>query len=225
MHRLTEKDGRGNWCLKGIPWECLREGQAITREVGEKLYGALCKLKDYEDTELSPDRVERLNDFEKSQAGILLKKLGEERRKYTDLEERLQSIYGKCDGLLEKVVESLEQHENVNIPEPVFKAKLLTDGEVDRWEEYKCLEKQGKLLKLPCAVGGKIYSPNEYVGKVIDFEITEICIFKEEILFIDDLENEYFIGDFGKSIFLTREEAEAALKESGDIRQQDRHSC
>lgn len=82
MHRLTEKDSQGNWCLKGMPWECLREGQAITREVGEKLYGALCKLKDYEDTELSPDRVERLNDFEKSQAGILLKKLGEERRKH-----------------------------------------------------------------------------------------------------------------------------------------------
>lgn len=93
-----------------------------------------------------------------------------------------------------------------------------------RLRKYEDLEEQGKLLKLPCAVGGKIYLPNEYVGKVIDFEITEICIVKEEILFIDDSENEYFIGDFGKSIFLTREEAKAALKESGDIRQQDRHS-
>lgn len=79
--------------------------------------------------------------------------------------------------------------------------------------KYRKAEEQGKLLKLPCAVGDKIYLPNEYVGKVIDFEIIEICIFKEEIMFIDDSENEYFINDFGKTVFLTREEAEAALKE------------
>lgn len=83
----------------------------------------------------------------------------------------------------------------------------------DELIEYKKLEEQNRLLKLPCAVGDKIYLPNEYVGKVIDFEIIEICIFKEEIIFIDDSENEYFINDFGKTVFLTREEAEAALKE------------
>lgn len=234
MHRLTEKDGQGNWCLKGIPWECLREGQAITREVGEKLYGALCKLKDYEDTELSPDRVERLNDFEKSQAGILLKKLGEERRKYTDLEERLQSIYGKCDGLLEKVVESLEQHENVNIPEPVFKAKLLTDGEVDRWEEYKCLEKQGKLLKLPCAVGDTVYEVQDLRERIQPYIVISVHVSSCGNLYGWELKdgkgvysnvNGFSEYALGKSVFLTREEAEVALKESGDIRQQNRHSC
>ncbi len=84
---------------------------------------------------------------------------------------------------------------------------------MERLAEYEDLEEQGKLLKLPCAAGDKIYLPNEYVGKVIDFEIIEICIFKEEIIFIDDSENEYFINDFGKTVFLTKEEAEAALKE------------
>ncbi|MEY8396162.1 hypothetical protein AALB64_15330 [Lachnospiraceae bacterium 45-P1] len=82
MYRLTEKDDCGNWCLKGIPWESLREGRVITKEVCEKLYGALCKLKDYEDTGLSPEDVERLNDFEKSQVCILLKQLAEERQKH-----------------------------------------------------------------------------------------------------------------------------------------------
>ena len=84
---------------------------------------------------------------------------------------------------------------------------------VDKLAEYEDLEEKGKLLKLPCAVGDKIYLPNEYVGKVIDFEIVEICIFKEEIMLIDDSENEYFINDFGKTVFPTKEEAEAALKE------------
>ncbi len=83
----------------------------------------------------------------------------------------------------------------------------------DKLAEYEDLEEQNRLLKLPCAVGDKIYLPNEYVGKVIDFEIIEICIFKEEIMFIDDSENEYFINDFGKTVFPTKEEAETALKE------------
>ena len=69
MGRLTEKDECGNWCLKGVAWSQLHTGSVITKEVSEKLYGALCKLKDYEDTGLSPEDVERLNDFERTQAG------------------------------------------------------------------------------------------------------------------------------------------------------------
>ena len=57
MMRLTEKDELGNWCLKGVRWEQLREGQVITKEVSERLYGALCKLKDYEDPGCIPDGI------------------------------------------------------------------------------------------------------------------------------------------------------------------------
>lgn len=46
MNRLTEKDDRGNWELKGIRWQQLYIGQIITKEVQEKLYGALHKLLD-----------------------------------------------------------------------------------------------------------------------------------------------------------------------------------
>lgn len=57
MQRLTEKDDLGNWCLKGVRWEQLRAGQVITKEVSERLYGALCKLRDYEDTGCIPDGI------------------------------------------------------------------------------------------------------------------------------------------------------------------------
>ena len=60
MKRLTEKDDLGNWCLKGVRWEQLRAGHVITLDVAEKLYGALCKLRDYEDTGVYPDAVETL---------------------------------------------------------------------------------------------------------------------------------------------------------------------
>lgn len=78
--------------------------------------------------------------------GVVYEKLGY----YEDLEERLCAIYGECDGLLEKLVEHLEKHYGIDLPDPIFKVRLLTDSEVDRWEEYKTLEEQGKLLKLPC---------------------------------------------------------------------------
>lgn len=91
MGRLTEKDECGNWCLKGVAWSQLHTGSVITKEVSEKLYGALCKLKDYEDTGLSPEDVERLNDFERTQACYLLKKLNEEQKhhRWIPAEERL----------------------------------------------------------------------------------------------------------------------------------------
>ena len=63
---LEKQDEQGNWCLKGLPWEQLHVGQVITTEVSEKLYGALWKLMEYEDTGLSPEAVEKLNTFDGS---------------------------------------------------------------------------------------------------------------------------------------------------------------
>lgn len=40
------------------------------------------RLAEYENTGLEPEEIEWLNDFEKSQVGIMLKKLNEEQRKH-----------------------------------------------------------------------------------------------------------------------------------------------
>lgn len=71
MKRLTEKDDLGNWCLKGVRWEQLCTGQVITKEVSERLYGALCKLRDYEDTGAHPDAVEMLMEKYAEAAALL----------------------------------------------------------------------------------------------------------------------------------------------------------
>lgn len=57
-NRLTESDDLGNWGIKGLLWKNLYEGEVIIREIHEKLYKCLEKLKDYEETELSPKEVE-----------------------------------------------------------------------------------------------------------------------------------------------------------------------
>lgn len=67
MNRLTEKDEQGNWCVKGLPWKNLYVGALISEETWEKLYGALRKLLDYEETGLSPEGMERRNSFHDSQ--------------------------------------------------------------------------------------------------------------------------------------------------------------
>ena len=92
--RLTEKDDLGHWFLKGLEWGQLREGKVITKAVAQKLYGALCKLKDYEDTGCNSDDVERLNDFTQNEAVKLVQKLNAEEKKHRwiPVEERLPEL-------------------------------------------------------------------------------------------------------------------------------------
>lgn len=61
-NRLTEQDECGNWNLKGVKWSYLYAGSVVTRETEDRLYGALEKLHDYEETELMPDEIENLKE-------------------------------------------------------------------------------------------------------------------------------------------------------------------
>lgn len=87
-----------------------------------------------------------------------------------------------------------------------------------RLKHYEDLEEQGKLLKLPCKAGQKVYLLRKDIKKVIDGEITSIRIgeFASEmkIFIIDD--NRYTESSFdkiGDIVFLTRQEAEDKLAE------------
>ena len=102
--RLTEKKDSGHWSLKGVSWDDLKPGTVLTKKILEKLYGALWKLKDYEDTGLSPEEVERVNDFEKSQTYRAIAELQEEREKHRwipvteRLPEEHDSIFTRLNG-------------------------------------------------------------------------------------------------------------------------------
>lgn len=85
---------------------------------------------------------------------------------------------------------------------------------VSELKEYKDLEEQGKLLKLPCAVGDTVYSLDRFCGGYsldCPSRPCESCEdYKLEIYEAKFKLND--INDFGKTVFLTREEAEAALE-------------
>lgn len=90
---------------------------------------------------------------------------------------------------------------------------------VEKLAEYEDLEEQGKLLKLPVAVGDTVYRINKGNKEpVIPMRVIGIAIRNENELVIqtkdiaDDNHNLYSKNSIGKSIFLTKESAEAALK-------------
>lgn len=90
--------------------------------------------------------------------------------------------------------------------------------------KYEDLEEQGRLVKLPCKVGDKIFLDFAGFGKDVDeFTVKDFHLdcFKngETILFCDyesndrTLSGQIDVTEFGKTVFLTKFEAEAKLKE------------
>ncbi len=85
--------------------------------------------------------------------------------------------------------------------------------------EYEDLEEQGKLPKLPCAVGDTVHSFS--FGKILTFCVDSFVIYTDGIYArlsskmkeYEFLKIDMDIADFGKKWFATQEEAEAALKE------------
>lgn len=101
-----------------------------------------------------------------------------------------------------------------------------------RLREYEDLEEQGKLMKLSCAVGDTVYFPYEEFNFVFPVIISQIIIsdlgegkfcVQYNGCFFDGLGDpekdfEFDMEDFGKTVFLTKEEAEQALENMNDRR-------
>lgn len=79
----------------------------------------------------------------------------------------------------------------------------------EKLEEYEDLEEQGKLLRLPCALGDTVYAT--FGGKVSE-QIVRGILFRENKILAQD-GNGSILGEFGEDVFFTWEESEAALKE------------
>ncbi len=81
-------------------------------------------------------------------------------------------------------------------------------------QSYKDAEKEGLLIRLPCKVGDTVYFWWREIH-LEDVEIKEIMLDGNEIIFdAFSVYNHLAFrkSDIGKTVFLTREEAEAALK-------------
>lgn len=90
----------------------------------------------------------------------------------------------------------------------------------EKLKEYEDLEEQGRLVKLPCKVGDTVYGINIDRNIASALKIISVKIYSYAIYFnyqlIDGIyKNIVSFTDFdiGKTVFLTKSEAEAKLKE------------
>lgn len=77
----------------------------------------------------------------------------------------------------------------------------IVEDMVKKLADYENLEEQGKLIKLPCKVGDTVYHVAQ--GKIV--EVSNVDLF---FLLLSVAENR-----FNNSVFLTKSEAEAKLKD------------
>ena len=117
----------------------------------------------------------------------------------------IDEIIGHCER-------KTEQYEQMFGKERLETTSLISSTIKEYWEhkqvaeylrklkDYEDLEKQGRLIKLPCKIGDDIYYilgiPNETPCTI------DKCVFE-----LSD------INDIGKTLFLTKSEAEAKLEE------------
>lgn len=105
----------------------------------------------------------------------------------SDLLERFSFFYRTVEGL--------------DIVDPVHFGAF-----VDRVKRWQQAEKDGRMVVLPCKVGDTVFAAE--TNPVIPLVVVHVGV----ILDGKDGEDWESLDNFGKTVFLTREEAEAALK-------------
>ena len=90
----------------------------------------------------------------------------------------------------------------------------------NRLAEYEDMEEQGLLVRLPCKVGDTVYDISEFVEgipcpEMYEFHTDYIGIRKSDdgktVISLDFMD--YYMDDFGRIVFTSREEAEKALED------------
>lgn len=84
----------------------------------------------------------------------------------------------------------------------------------DKLAEYEDLEEQGLLFRLPCKVGDKVYRPVPKLYRRISvMTVVKIVIQEDGVYFKTDKDGGLFkTSAIGKTFFITKEKAEAALE-------------
>ena len=86
---------------------------------------------------------------------------------------------------------------------------------IDKLAEYETAEEEGRLVVLPCKVGDYIWDIG--FGRLCAYKITGFSIGNlnddEDAVSTGSIIRRFAVSDIGKTVFLTEEEAEKALKE------------
>ena len=79
-----------------------------------------------------------------------------------------------------------------------------------KFKEYEDLEEQGRLIKLPCKIGDKVWHIS---GRDIKEDVISGIEYSYDGMFYIWSNEDTWLGGFNDIVFLTKSEAEAKLKE------------
>lgn len=105
--------------------------------------------------------------------------------------------------------------------------KLTSKIPIDRLRELIQADRDGRCVVLPCKVGDTVYLLNHHLGKIFENEVSNFLVGYESdnrntinTVYVGKCGSKTFrkwkLQQVGKTVFLTREAAEAALKETED---------
>lgn len=147
---------------------------------------------------------------------------------YEDLQEKLDKQFDGClsiEDFVESIIEYDKQHSR---NEKLAEAIMITNEDARQYREWKSLKKQGRLPELPCAVGDMVWDidfgrPCSYevtgfsFGSLNDDDWEEGKVLDQVVVYYTNsngsITGTFAVSEIGKTVFLTRDEAEAALKE------------
>lgn len=96
---------------------------------------------------------------------------------------------------------------------------------LEKLAEYEDLEEQGLLVRLPVAIGTKVYIISSFLDCIYNYDNCKVtqkwkceedipCEYEKKLYCVKEIEFYLTLKDaIGKTIFLTREEAEKKLEE------------
>lgn len=130
----------------------------------------------------------------------------------------------RCPRSISEMRKWIDEQPTVDIDKVLKQFYTIIEELADKLEYYEILEEQGRLLELPCAVGDTVYLFSHDI--IRPFIINGFEINKYEVEFKgsycgEEKNLEHWairlpVSKICKTVFLTKEEAEAKLKEAGE---------
>lgn len=108
--------------------------------------------------------------------------------------------------------------------------------DLDRLRELVEADREGRCVVLPCMIGDNVYVLNHHLGRVFENEVAGFSVGYQSdnrnsvsTVYVGKYGSKTFrrwkFQQFGKTVFLTREEAEAALRLQQPAKEGDRYAA
>lgn len=130
----------------------------------------------------------------------------------------------ETETMIRELRRTAQKHQNDVVPTFGTNITVMCNDilpKIEKLKQYEDSEQQGLLMKFPCKVGDTVYRVDKHdIITIRETGVEHITLRDDDIYIqlIDMTDDCYcelvYISDFGKTVFLTKEEAEQKLSET-----------